>query len=205
MKKLIFILISLFLIFNCGKKVEKDISKNNFTKEYYKGGQIKGEGNYIDDLKAGKWIYYYKTGEIRTIVNFENGKGVGKMIAYYENGNIRIEGQFLDGEEDGKFIWFHNNNQIRKEGYFTKGNKDGKWITYSKDGRILNEENYIDGEAQCMVELNVESCDELEELYKQKRNAVANASTEETYINAEMEWETVGYCIRNTTDCSIPE
>ena len=57
----------------------------------------------------------------------------------------------------------------------------------------------------CMVELNVESCDELEELYKQKRNAVANASTEETYINAEMEWETVGYCIRNTTDCSIPE
>ena len=53
---------------------KKDIPKNNFTKEYYKGGQIKGEGNYIDDLKAGKWIYYYKTGEIRTKVNFENGK-----------------------------------------------------------------------------------------------------------------------------------
>ena len=65
--KSILILLSLFLISNCGDKVREEIV------ERYDNGQIREEKNYKDGKKSGKWIWYYENGEIKFENNYKNG------------------------------------------------------------------------------------------------------------------------------------
>lgn len=41
--------------------------KNKLWTEWYKNNQIKSQGNYIKDLKEGKWLEYNESGSLKTI------------------------------------------------------------------------------------------------------------------------------------------
>ena len=40
---------------------------------YFDNGNIASEGNYKMDQKEGKWVWYYKNGQIRQEGHFVNG------------------------------------------------------------------------------------------------------------------------------------
>ena len=41
---------------------------------YYKNGKIKAEGQFINNLMEGEWIFYRETGQLWQIANFKNSK-----------------------------------------------------------------------------------------------------------------------------------
>ena len=64
---------------------------------YYKNGNIKYEGDFINDKYEGNGKYIYENGEYY-IGEFKNGLKHGKGIEYYKNGNIKYDGYFINGK-----------------------------------------------------------------------------------------------------------
>ena len=48
------------------------------------------DGNYVNSLKDGKWIYYRSDGSIQKVVNYQNGEKEGEAMSWYLNGNKEI-------------------------------------------------------------------------------------------------------------------
>ena len=67
---------------------------------YYKNGNIKYEGDFIDDEYEGNGKKYYEDGQYY-IGQFKKGFKHGKGIHYYKNGNIKYEGDFIDDDYEG--------------------------------------------------------------------------------------------------------
>ena len=75
--------------------IMNSLKRNGKGIEYYKNGEIKYEGNYVDDGDAG--CYHYENGDIY-IGQFKNGKKNGNGCIYDKNNNLKMMGEFLDDE-----------------------------------------------------------------------------------------------------------
>ena len=111
--KSILILLSLFLISNCGENLIEEV------KERYDDGNMK----VVE--------YYKKVGDTQTLV---------KKREYYETGEVEEEYYYVNGTLEGKYTEYYKNGQIEEEGTFKNGLLEGKYIQYNKDGSIENEE-----------------------------------------------------------------
>jgi len=141
--KSILILLSLFLISNCGENLIEEV------KERYGGGELKIVEYYKkvgDNQKLVRKREYYENGQIKGEGNTTDGKEDGKWTLYYENGQIWIEGNYKDGEKNGKWTSYNENGQMMLEGNTKDGKSVGKWTTYNEDGSIKKVEEYKDGE-----------------------------------------------------------
>ena len=74
---------------------EKNGKTHGKGKLFYKNGNIKYEGDWINDEIEGNGKYYWEDGEYY-IGQFKNGLRNGKGIKYYSNGNIKYEGNWID-------------------------------------------------------------------------------------------------------------
>ena len=146
--KSILILLSLFLISNCGDKVREEI-----TERYDDGKKktiMKFKGSGSEEVMIEK-ISYSPSGD--TLIREKNGKRLrGLFTDYYENGQIKSEGNYKDGELDGKWTSYYENGQIEEEGNYKGcctiyGNSflDGMWTYYHSTGWIKLEEHWKDG------------------------------------------------------------
>ena len=123
--KSIYILLSLFLISNCGDKVREEIT------ERYENGQkkllviYKGEGS--DEVIVER-ITYNENGD--TLI-FEKPLEKMKMVReYHGNGHIHIEENYKDGEREGKWKYYSMNGNL--VGIFIY-NEINKYIPTSND------------------------------------------------------------------------
>ncbi len=159
-------------IFKDGKKVGEGITKdeglkNGDWKEFYTTGQLKAEGAYKDDEKAGKWTYYFADGKIEQTGKYDaKGKLTGKWVWYYpsgnilrqenflngladglmseftEDGNLIAEGEYIEGQEEGD--WFYISGGFREEGSYAFGLRQGVWKRFYPDGTLLFEGEFIE-------------------------------------------------------------
>ncbi len=95
------------------------ITRNGYGKEYYKKGNIKYEGYFMDDKYDNE---------------YDEKKEGGKY--YEENGDIYI-GEFKNGKKNGNGILFDRNNEIKYAGEF----KDDQPINYTKESEDKNDDN----------------------------------------------------------------
>ena len=95
-------------------------------------------GKWLNNKMHGKGIEYYKNGNIKYEGDFVNGKyeGDGKYI--YEKDYYYI-GQFLNDKRHGKGILFYKNGDIKYEGDFV----NDKFICNSYDEEIFNDDKII--------------------------------------------------------------
>lgn len=73
---------------------EKD-KRNGKGKYYDKNGNLKYQGDFIDDKYNGKGKYVYEDGYYY-IGEFKNDQKNGRGREYDKNGNVLIEGDFVD-------------------------------------------------------------------------------------------------------------
>ncbi len=135
-------------------------------KEYYDDGNLKAQGNYVDDLKDGFWKYYYKNGSLeekgKYILgdpdstwlwyysdgkllrdeNFYNGLPDGLYTEYDKTGSIITQGDFLEGKKEGN--WIYKVGDSKDEGIYSEGYRNGLWKSYYSDGTLRFEGKYID-------------------------------------------------------------
>ena len=134
---------------------------------YESNGRYHSQGNILNGLQDGKWMYWrengemmrkeeyiegdltrvlsYENGQILDEENYKNGKKVGKWIKGYENAQIKSDGNYKDDKKDGKWMYWNKSGQLLNEENYKDGKKDGKWVSWSEDGKKEKEEFYKDG------------------------------------------------------------
>jgi len=143
--------------------------KQGKWKEFYPSGQLKAEGEYLNDRKSGPWRFFHLNGKDEQIGQYtKDGKPTGDWKWFYENGNILREESFIKGNPEGLMIEYSDSGKIITKGNYTdglregewleidgdeksvgvyrNGQKEGKWVvTYEENNRTASEGNYIDG------------------------------------------------------------
>lgn len=143
--------------------------KQGKWKEYYPTGQLKAEGEYLNDRKSGPWLFYHQNGKVEQTGQYtKEGKPTGDWKWYYDSGNILREESFIKGKAEGLMTEFSDSGKVITKGLFTEGLKEGDWleidgdekssgiyrnglkegkwiITYEENGKEASIANYIDG------------------------------------------------------------
>jgi antitoxin component YwqK of YwqJK toxin-antitoxin module len=132
MKKIVFLLATLFLISACEnnpKKKNENIPKEKLVEvkdgvftEWYPGKKsIKYQGGQ-DELgnRDGKWTFYAENGTELSFTLYNHGKKEGFSLVKYPNGRIHYRGEY----QNDKMI--------------------GLWSTYDEKGKLISEKEYGD-------------------------------------------------------------
>lgn len=111
--------------------------RNGLMKEYTEDGKIITQGEFVDDLQEGIWIY--EIPEYKEIGKYSNNlrDSVWKQF-YMPNEQIRYKGNFVNGDEDGIHVWYYSNGKKMMEGKFVAGMKEKDWKFYDE-----SEYNYL--------------------------------------------------------------
>ena len=130
MKKIVFLLATLFLISACENKSEKkkeeipkeilvEVKDGVFTEWYPGKKQIKFQGGQ-DELgnRDGKWTFYAENGTELSFTLYDHGKKEGFSLVKYPNGRIHYRGEY------------QNDEMI------------GLWSTYDENGNLITEKEY---------------------------------------------------------------
>jgi len=132
MKKIVFLLATLFLISACENNPEKknkntpkeklvEVKDGVFTEWYPGKKRIKFQGGQ-DELgnRDGKWTFYAENGTELSFTLYNHGKKEGFSVVKYPNGRIHYRGEY------------QNDEMI------------GLWSTYDEKGNLINEKEYGD-------------------------------------------------------------
>ena len=130
MKKIVFLLATLFLISACENNPEKknekipkeklvEVKDGVFTEWYPGKKQIKFQGGQ-DELgnRDGKWTFYAENGTELSFTLYDHGKKEGFSLVKYPNGRIHYRGEY------------QNDEMI------------GLWSTYDEKGNLITEKEY---------------------------------------------------------------
>ncbi len=130
MKKIVFLLATLFLISACENNPEKknenipkeklvEVKDGVFTEWYPGKKSIKFQGGQ-DELgnRDGKWTFYSENGTELSFTLYNHGKKEGFSLVKYPNGRIHYRGEY------------QNDEMI------------GLWSTYDEKGNLINEKEY---------------------------------------------------------------
>jgi antitoxin component YwqK of YwqJK toxin-antitoxin module len=130
MKKILFLLATLFLISACENNPEKknenipkeklvEVKDGVFTEWYPGKKSIKYQGGQ-DELgnRDGKWTFYAENGTELSFTLYDHGKKEGFSLVKYPNGRIHYRGEY------------QNDEMI------------GLWSTYDEKGNLINEKEY---------------------------------------------------------------
>ena len=113
--------------------------------EWYGNGQIMQDGNYVNSLKDGKWIYYRSDGSIQKVVNYQNGQKEGEAMTSYLNGNNKIIENFSLGLMHGKFVAYRLDGKLEYEANYVKGIKHGMSTWWGENGKKTHERYFQNG------------------------------------------------------------
>ena len=65
---------------------------------FYKSGQIKAVGTYLNDQMEGEWLFYRETGQLWQIGNFLDNEKHGAWIRYNKDNQVEYNEQFNHGK-----------------------------------------------------------------------------------------------------------
>ncbi len=118
------------------------------------GGEIMGQGKYVDKKKDSTWVFYDQRGRLSYIENYKNGKLHGEKTIFYVDANVSNTGvkfkegvvmqksQYRDGLLHGDFEQFYTTGKKKMKGKYVDGNKEGSFTYYYSNGRLEKSEHY---------------------------------------------------------------
>ena len=74
--------------------------RDGIGKEYYENGNLKFEGEYLNENRNGKGKEYNEDGKLIFEGEYLKGLRKGKGKEYYDNGKILYEGEYLNDERE---------------------------------------------------------------------------------------------------------
>ncbi len=165
------------------------------AKIYDELGKLWAQGQYIKQLKEGKWNYYGSQGEVLIEINYKADQINGQAIRYFVNGKIMEKTNWSDNamhgiqqifneqgdktteiyyrnnQMDGAYLVFYPGGELAVKGHYHQNLKEGEWIYYFINGKIDYSLTYSEGKP-----LNSEILDqrqkEVFDQYEKNRNLV---------------------------------
>ena len=101
--------------------------KTDTFRFYHKNGTVKCYGNYVNDVKDGKWKYFYPDGKLKQIIEYS----LNDFIVHEYNdstGNNHLKDR--NGDWETSYYFPITKDIFTIKGQFVDGLKDGKWICY---------------------------------------------------------------------------
>jgi antitoxin component YwqK of YwqJK toxin-antitoxin module len=85
---------------------------NGEHKSYYKNGQLKRQGSYVNGNLNGKWIGYEIDGRKIYEVEYKNDTLVGRFFTWYSTGVIREKGSFRNNRKVDEWVLYDEAGMI---------------------------------------------------------------------------------------------
>lgn len=109
---------------------------------YYIDGQVKEQGNYLDNVPVGIWEYYYENGSIKMTGEIRDNQNYGHWKYFYENGNLSMEGELYEGKRDGVWQYYFENGALKTRGELDQGNRILIWNWFYEGGHLKSQIYY---------------------------------------------------------------
>ena len=118
-----------------GEVIKGTRIKNGTGKEYYLNGELRYEGEYLNDKRDGKGKEYTEEGELIFRGKYKEGEqwiGIKKIFEEYEDDNeqvikyLKYISQIKKGKMNGKCKEFDIEGNLIYEGEFSEGKRNGK-------------------------------------------------------------------------------
>lgn len=116
--------------------------KDGFFSCYYRQGQLRAKGKYVQGLKENTHVHYYSNGRLQKILTYQNGRLQGKAKHYFKNGNKQSALAYQQDTLHGPAVFYHQNGMKAEEGYFKKNLKSGVWNYWYATGENKGHEVY---------------------------------------------------------------
>jgi antitoxin component YwqK of YwqJK toxin-antitoxin module len=138
----------------------------------YKDDQKVEEGDYVDNLKNGKWLHYFNNDKVKEQLTFQKNLPNGPAVFYYPNGNKKEEGTWKSGNWIGTYKFYYENGQLSSEwNYNNQGSRTGEQKYYYENGKVRISGEWVNGKENGTIKEYYENGD---------------LKSERTYANGEM-------------------
>ena len=125
---------------------QRDGSKHGPWTEYWPNGNIRAQGNYLNNQRDGEWVFFRESGEKEQQGKYLQGSFHGSWIWWYPGGNIHRRERYNKGKLNGEFLELDTAGESLVQGMYEEGLKEGFWRTHIHDH--LEEGGYLLGQKE---------------------------------------------------------
>jgi len=121
--------------------------KYNFDEKRpsYENGQIKYEGEYLNGMNEGLWIWYYENGNKQMQGLFKEGRRTGTWKMWSLNGTLVNEAKYEIDKLNGPYTEWYSNGKKQSEGFFSNDKLDGAVKRFDTSENLIDTKYYTNG------------------------------------------------------------
>lgn len=128
------------------KFFEKDKKLNGEHKTYYKNGQVKYEGRFVNGIPSGKFKTYSPDGRLLGTDNYYRGKLSGISTMYYSSGEKLAEYRYKNGKLEGVSSVYSKYGSLILEASYRNNMLHGSIKNFYESGLLCFESYFSNGE-----------------------------------------------------------
>jgi antitoxin component YwqK of YwqJK toxin-antitoxin module len=147
--------------------INDDGSREGKWNHFFENGQVKSEGEYVNNRQHGVWQFYFKEGKKEQTGNFSNGYFDGEWTWFYPDGSVARKENYKSGKRDGLFfelskmgdttivgkyneglqngLWIYCVGDIIEKGKYVNDLRQGTWRGYYSNGKLMYEGHFQQG------------------------------------------------------------
>ncbi|NQU54229.1 MAG: hypothetical protein HQ522_17005 [Bacteroidetes bacterium] len=147
-------------------KVDSDSA---FSQLFDEAGKMVAEGNYVNQVKEGNWVYfsgkrkvaeeqfklglksgvskkYYDTGELMEKADWVNNMQEGNYQIYFKTGEPYLQCKMSFNQRNGLCLVHSQKGKLEMEANYRNNLRHGEWKYYDESGNFLYSLKYNNGE-----------------------------------------------------------
>lgn len=128
------------------KFFEKAKKLNGVYRTYYKNGQIRYEGTFVNNLPSGIFKTYSIEGNIVGVDNYSAGKLSGTSKMYYATGELLAEYRYKNGKIEGLSVVYNKDGSLISEVSYKNSLLHGSIKNFYENGNLCFESYFSNGE-----------------------------------------------------------
>jgi len=103
------------------------------------------DGNFVDNVPVGKFIYYYDTGTPWAVTMFSDNGKVARTKTYDAGGKITGEGKYVNEKKDSTWKFYNEEGGVLSIDLYSSGAKNGICKVFYHNGDVAEEKLWKDG------------------------------------------------------------
>lgn len=122
--------------------IHREGSKSAFTTLYFKNGNKKAEGKYLNQKRDSIWRFYDKSGDMVSMKGYEKGKEDGLSRYYYDSGQLLKKTIYENGRPQGREVIFYRDSTKEKVQHYHNGKLHGDFTVFYPTGDTMTDGAY---------------------------------------------------------------
>lgn len=117
--------------------------EDGLMQEFTESGDVVVNGEYIDGLEEGEWIY--TAGDVVQRGEYRGGLRFGTWKTITKDGTLTFKGDFIDDNPNGRHLHYWDNGNLKDDATWLMGQRHGEWTKYNYNGEPVISISYRNG------------------------------------------------------------